>query len=102
MVNGTYDASAGVFLLFKFIYTSSLALPFKDLLVFYAIGTASIWFKTFLFAPFKNLKNPESENYSVFENSVVKSCTVQEKEIIHQQDMFFNFFTWLYNTTCIM
>ena len=44
LINGFYDVSAGIFLIFKFVYQESLA-TLPQLLTIFAFGTSVIWVK---------------------------------------------------------
>ena len=81
MVNGTFDASAGIFLIFKIIYDSALKVTFKEMCLYYAIGTVLIWIKTLFFSPYKILRDKEDESYSVFDNSIVGSVMCRKRTV---------------------
>ena len=79
LVNGFYDVSAGIFLIFKFVYQANLAtLPL--LLTLFSIGTSIIWVKTFFFTPYKDVI-PE---VNAFESSaVMKLLSWKRKEKVN-------------------
>ena len=68
LVNGLYDASAGILLTLKFVYDAGL-LELPQMLQIFAAITAVVWIKTFFFSPYKevNTKN------STFQDSLLKN-----------------------------
>jgi len=66
LINGLYDASAGIFLTFKFVYDSDAGVDLTTLLIGFACATSLIWIKLFFFIPYKET----DPNLTVFESSV--------------------------------
>ena len=75
LINGLYDASAGMFLFYKVIYEAQLA-TLNQLLIGFALMTSIIWIKTFFFTPYKTVK-PE---VTTFNSSVVTLCCEKDKK----------------------
>lgn len=66
LINGLYDASAGIFLTFKFIYDSDLGVSLTTMLTGFAIATSIVWIKTIFFLPYKETDTEKT----AFESSV--------------------------------
>lgn len=78
-INGTFDASSGVFLIFKLLYESSLNVPCRDMFIVYAAGTVLIWIKTLFFAPYKDERKVGDENFNTFSSSPV-GCLINARK----------------------
>jgi len=50
LINGIFDAGAGIFLLFKIMYDSNMTISLKEMLIAYAICSVIIWIKTLCFS----------------------------------------------------
>ena len=78
LVSGLYDASAGIFLTFKFMYDSDLGITLTEMLIGFACATALIWLKLFFFMPYKEF----DESRTAFESSVFgQFCNKSEKSV---------------------
>ena len=77
LVSGLYDASAGIFLTFKFMYDSDLGISLTQMLIGFAIATALIWVKLFFFMPYKEF----DESRTAFESSVFGQFCNPEKSV---------------------
>lgn len=78
LVSGLYDASAGIFLTFKFMYDADLGITLTEMLVGFACATALIWIKLFFFMPYKEF----DESRTAFESSVFgQFCNKSEKSV---------------------
>ena len=67
MINGAFDASCGVFLIFKIL--SDYDIDAKSLFYYYTYGTCIIWIKSLFFAPLKTVRNSECDFYSTLQES---------------------------------
>ena len=67
MINGAFDASCGVFLIFKIFYDYDI--DAESLFYYYAYGTCIIWIKSLFFAPLKTVRKSNCEFYSTFQES---------------------------------
>ena len=77
LINGLYDASAGIFLTFKFMYDSDVA-TLPQMMMGFCIGTSLIWVKTIFFTPYYEV----DADVSTFESSAAKKallCNKNEK-----------------------
>ena len=92
LISGLYDASAGIFLAFKFAYDSDADVSLTTLLIGFACATALIWIKLFFFLPYKetdpNLTAFESSVFGQFCNKdkVVKEEEADEDEIVETEE----------------
>ena len=77
LVSGLYDASAGIFLTFKFMYDSDLGISLTQMLIGFACATALIWVKLFLFMPYKDF----DESRTAFESSFLGQFCNPEKSV---------------------
>ena len=77
LVSGLYDASAGIFLTFKFMYDSDLGISLTQMLIGFACATALIWVKLFFFMPYKEF----DESRTAFESSVFGQFCNPEKSV---------------------
>ncbi|CAG5097662.1 Oidioi.mRNA.OKI2018_I69.XSR.g15174.t1.cds [Oikopleura dioica] len=72
LINGFFDASAGVFLAFKFIYDADLPnVTVPQMFSYYTMGVGLIWVKLFFFCPRYDVK--KEENYTILSDSFVGS-----------------------------
>ena len=76
-MSGLYDASAGIFLTFKFMYDSDLGISLTEMLIGFACATSLIWIKLFLFMPYKEF----DESRTAFESSVFGQFGNPKKEV---------------------
>ena len=77
LINGLYDASAGIFLTFKFMYDAGVA-TLPQMITGFCIGTSLIWVKTIFFTPYYEVDG----DVTTFESSAAKkvlSCSKSEK-----------------------
>ena len=71
LINGLYDASAGIFLTFKFIYEAEAA-TLPQMITGFTIGTSLIWVKTFFYTPYYEV---DAEKSAFGDSAVKKSLT---------------------------
>ena len=81
LMNGLYDASGGVFLLFKFVYDAPVNISLKDMLIFYAACSSMIWIKTFCLSALTFARENMDGNYSIFEDSFLGRLLYKNNEI---------------------
>jgi len=78
LINGFFDASAGVFLAFKFIYDAGLPnITVPQMFAYYSMGVSLIWVKLFFFCPRYDVK--KTENYTILADSFVGSFCKKTK-----------------------
>ena len=74
LICSLYDASAGMFLIFKLIYQAKLAtLPL--MLTIFTIGTSTIWIKTIFFTPYRSV----TPGLSAFQSSAMNKALLCNK-----------------------
>lgn len=71
LVNGLFDASAGLFLIFKFLYDSTFKISMKTMLIFYAGCSIVIWIKTLFLSAYRLAPRNTDNSYSVFDDSPI-------------------------------
>ena len=82
LINGLYDASAGIFLTFKFVYDSDAGVSLTTLLIGFACATSLIWIKLFFFIPYKET----DPSLTVFESSVFgQFCNKDKSEAKNEE-----------------
>ena len=83
LINGLYDASAGIFLTFKFIYEAEVA-TLPQMITGFCIGTSLIWIKTIFFTPYYEVDAQKS----TFDDSAAKkaiSCSTKDLAKVHSK-----------------
>lgn len=82
LINGLYDASAGIFLTFKFVYDSDAGVSLTTLLIGFACVTSLVWIKLFFFIPYKET----DPSLTVFESSVFGQFCNRDKSAAKDEE----------------